>query len=559
MHSLRKRDPSKIETMKTELKSAAAWALEILLHRSVNEREVLGERLAAKDSTIDRAELLTMVLDKLNTEYMACPQKEGDVAADSRATSRFWLLTVLGYIGNADAIAYLRAQLALPPAQDHYKARFWALESLMRLEKAEELVSLAQTIAEDEEEDSQVRWLAKAIIAQHEPDGELAHEILTLMNDIPPATDPNTPHVSKPYEPRKAMRYAPLPKAIDLFCNWVRSGRLDERVADAVQVLVRVPADHAMADTVRGAIIAFVRIARNHSSWDDMRAHALGGLRKLRAVEAETLLIDELSSPNLAILFEASKALEEIFGVPKATQRITEAASQNPQFPVFQFGNALRCMNRESVAEELEHLTRSEQVEIQEAARALLADIGGRAAMDKLRNRTETMRRYLETLQKTDDDMRKLFERTIEEARSGYTLSNMMNLAVFLVGLAFLGVFLVLIMRDSDMANDALSKIVTGAGGALAIVYNLLISKQMDRVNSSVERIMAMKVTFLGYLRQLEQADQAFNRRYMEVDQFTTAELREFETIVGEIMAAALQQIGRVKADTAAEAGTVVA
>ena len=54
---------------------------------------------------------------------------------------------------------------------------------------------------------------------------------------------------------------------------------------------------------------------------------------------------------------------------------------------------------------------------------------------------------------------------------------------------------------------------------------------------------MSLKIIFLGYLRQLHQADKAYVRRFLDDDQLTAAEVKQFSDVVAATMRDAVLQI----------------
>jgi len=77
----------------------------------------------------------------------------------------------------------------------------------------------------------------------------------------------------------------------------------------------------------------------------------------------------------------------------------------------------------------------------------------------------------------------------------------------------------------------------------LGIVYGILIANPRRQVREAVDHLMHLKIVFLGYLRQLHQADQAYTRRLLDDTPISIQEVREFSKSVGETMDGATAQL----------------
>jgi hypothetical protein len=311
---------------------------------------------------------------------------------------------------------------------------------------------------------------------------------------------------------------------------------------DAIIALGIVPPEGQEAETAVSALLSNVKRCRKHKYWDSMRSKSIAALNNFRSPESVPLLVEELADGNPSIVLEAARALESITGVAKATRQVVEAASSAGDESVTHYSNALRWMNRDKVAEELESVMMTGTLEQQDMARKLMSEVGGRAAFEKLRARSETMKQHLDALEKTEEGIRELFDSSLIEAKSGYKLGTYMDIIVF-----FLGVGLVVLSGTLVINGKETIAGITGAGGVLAVLYNLFISNPRRKVQESVEHLMALKVIFLGYLRQLHQADKAYVRRFLDDTPLTPAEVREFAGIVSDAMKDSISNIERYK------------
>ncbi|MEY3444663.1 MAG: hypothetical protein RLZZ519_2944 [Bacteroidota bacterium] len=560
--------------MKSETLAQAEWALEALLRGSVNEREALRDRLEdPNDASIDKTALLGMVMGQLNGDFEAQKMSALPKGSEKRATY-YWLLTILGRLVKKDTESVQLLTKVVKSCNGDQncdpKARYWALESLIKLE-ADELKEIARKILSDETpflpqkpekldngDDKGNTEEANAGGKPKEPKSNIVYSLAMAILSDEKSVQPTgisqfhgeliVAGLATNYGHRMAMRVLPYPDAIKEMCTWLNPNATGkpsdtDSLADAVQALAVLSTNHEHAEMAAEALDSFVRRARHHSWWNSLHAMALRGLRRFKYPDAVPILVEDLADPHPSILYEAAKALEATVGVKVATDRIVEVASSKPQSRIFRYANALRYMDRAEVANQLEHLMFTGELEMQETARNLLGELGGREAMDKLRNRTETMKAHREAIEKTEDDVKRLFDKSLEEARSGYTISTSMNFMLFLVGLAFMGVFLFLLMRDPDLKNNTVGKLIAGGGGAFVLIYNMFFAKTRDQVRESAEHLLGLKVIFLGYLRQLHQTDQAYVRRYLEDKSMTTTELKEYGDLISGTMQMALTQI----------------
>lgn len=509
--------------MKADRRSEAQRVLQILVKGRVVEREAVHNRLMAGDPSIDRDHLRRLVLEALEGPFDAAGA--GRDSRSPKAWARCWLLSTLGRIADDDQAAarYVRKCTAVAN-EPNFWARYWALESLV-VAKVPDLPSLAREIIPSDDEPL-VKSLAQAILAG-EGDRDALEDILDRVSQ-------------GDWAALRALRVVPIEEAVRPICAIVTEPKFSDATYDSIVALGVIPPDWSCAEAAVTALLTCIKECRRHPWWDSMRTKALHALSRLKSPEAEPILICELSDSNPSIVYEAARALEKVVGVSRATARIVEAASQTGEEATYQYANALRWMNREEVVEELESLMLSGPSDQQNAARELLSEIGGRAAFEKLRARADTMRQHLYTLEKTEEGIRELFDSSLREARSGYRLSTLMDTLVFLLGVGLVVLSAVLVLDDKETLAG-----LTATGGALSILYNLFLANPRRRVQESVEHLMTLKVIFLGYLRQLHQADKAYVRRFLDDSPLRPDEVRLYSRIVAETMRDAVAQMHR--------------
>ena len=240
---------------------------------------------------------------------------------------------------------------------------------------------------------------------------------------------------------------------------------------------------------------------------------------------------------------EAARSIEKILGLGVTVIRVVEAAAKSDPAGREAYGRALRWLNRESVAGELEPLMMTGAARQQEAARTLLSELGGAVAFEKLRARTDVMKQYTEMLEKTEERIRTLFEGTVREAQSGFHLAVIMDVVIFGVGIVLLlGSAGYALFATGDLAKWA-GVGLSGGTGVLGVVYGVLVANPRRQVREAVDHLMRVKMVFLAYLRRLHQTDQAYARRLLDDDRITVDQVRGFADIIRDVMEDTVQQL----------------
>jgi len=273
-----------------------------------------------------------------------------------------------------------------------------------------------------------------------------------------------------------------------------------------------------------------------------MRTGAITGLGNLKVESQGPLIIEELADDNPAVVREAARSIERVLGLSITVIRIAEAASKSGAAGMDAYARALRWLNREAVAEELETLMVTGSARQQDVARTLLSELGGAIAFEKLRARTDAMKQYTEALEKTEGKIRDLFEGSVREAQSGFHFAVIMDVVVFAVGvMLLLGSAGYALFATGDLGKWA-GVGLSGGIGVLGVVYGVLIANPRRQVRESVDHLMRVKMMFLAYLRRLHQADQAYTRRLLDDEPITVDQVKGFSDVVGNIMEDTIQQ-----------------
>ncbi|MEM6457301.1 MAG: HEAT repeat domain-containing protein, partial [Acidobacteriota bacterium] len=344
-----------------------------------------------------------------------------------------------------------------------------------------------------------------------------------------------------PHRALRALRIVPLRAAVAPLLAIVTAKRLDDHTYDAVQALAAVPPrwSDVVGDVCRG-LMGCAETARRHPWWDSLRAEALAALGGFGQRAAVPLLLQELTDPNPAVVHAAARSLQAILGPDRATARVVEIAAESSDAAPAAYAAALRWMDRDAAVEALEQLMTSGPPAHQDAAQALLSEIGGRMAFQKLRARTDALAQHAAALEQAEAKVQALFTRSMREAKFGYWLATVMDVVVFLLGIGLIALAAALIWQGGAPVLIAL----TGGGGGLAVLYTLFLANPRVRVVQSVDHLMVLKILFLGYLRQLHQTDQAYLRRLLDDNRPLDPEgVTHYAQLVGHTMREAIRHL----------------
>jgi HEAT repeat protein len=484
---------------------------------------------------INRPHLRSLIIDALQKEFRPKRDKAEEKEA---AWIRAWLVDALALVNDCDSKAIEVLKNCLHSDPDKW-VRYWALAGIAESElcHSEELVSDIKKLTKDEE--PLVRKLAIAILALQDDDcstNVLKEQLSNILPNLKSA-EANQEELLQ-WATLRALRMVTIPEVVPLLCEIVDKPHKDfDPTYEAIYALNRIPSQSPYAEKVAGTLVNFVSRYRRAPSKDGLRAAALTVLGNLKARSSSAILIQELTDPNPAIVREAARALEKVIGTRIAVARIVEISSEPNHLNSLEgFARALRWMDYKSVVQELEAVMLSGSSQQQEISRIILSEMGGLTALEKLRVSSDVTKKYMDALSDAEAKIRSLFETSLKEARLGFTLATLMDVAVFTIGV----VLVVLSAKQTLLSEGKLDNWVgvgvTGATGVLGVIYGILIAKPRQKVRESVDHLMYLKVIFLAYLRQLHQVDQAYTRRLLDDETLTYEDINRFSTMVGTTM-----------------------
>ncbi|MBD2054620.1 HEAT repeat domain-containing protein [Oculatella sp. FACHB-28] len=512
-----------------------AKVFDALINGQEADRAKSLKSLNDSNQKINRPHLRSLIIDALQKEF--CPKK--DKAEEKEAAwIRAWLVDALALINDCDSRAIEVLKNCLHSDPDKW-VRYWALAGIAESElcHSEELASDIEKLTKDEE--PLVRKLAIAILALQDDDCStdvLKEQLSSILPNLR-STEANQDELLQ-WATLRALRMVTISEVVPLLCEIVDKPHKDfDPTYEAIYALGRIQSQSPYAEKVAGTLVNFVSRYRRAPSKDGLRAAALTVLGNLKARSSSSILIQELTDPNPAIVREAARALEKVAGTRIAVARIVEIASEpNHLNYLEEFARALRWMDYKSVVQELEVAMLSGSSQQQEISRTILSEMGGITALEKLRVSSDVTKKYMDALSDAEAKIRSLFETSLKEARLGFTLATLMDVAVFTIGV----VLVVLSARQTLLSEGSLDNWVgvgvTGVTGVLGVIYGILIAKPRQKVRESVDHLMYLKVIFLAYLRQLHQVDQAYTRRLLDDETLTYEDINRFSTMVGTTM-----------------------
>jgi HEAT repeat protein len=372
-----------------------------------------------------------------------------------------------------------------------------------------------------------VRRLAQAVLAA-KGDVEALKEIVSKADD---------------WATMRALRVVPLAGAVTRLCELVERAVYADDTYEAIVALGHVPRASSRAERAAHSLEVFIATVRGYPRFDEMRTRALVSLGQLGVLSSASLMLDEIVDDHPAIVREAARGLVSVLGERTAAARVVEQAIKAGRDQIVKYATALRWMPAVSVLDEIEAAMVSGPTEAQVAARALLSEIGGAAALQKLMARARSTDQYTQLLQAAEEKVRSMFETSLKEARRGFSIATTMDVLVFLLGVGLILASATLLLRGGGTLDSWTGVGVTGGTGVLGVLYSILVAKPRQQVRETVDHLMYLKIVFLGYLRQLHQVDQAYTRRMLEDEVVALDEVAKFGDMVGATMARAADQL----------------
>jgi hypothetical protein len=482
---------------------------------------------------IDREAMRNRLLALLKKYKPAAQPRESDADGLRKMSVRAWILYILPVVGS-DPESTRILQESLDKAKEPNKwCRYWSLAGQHRVGLADPLAATSAVLRTETED--LVKMLAHAIRAASNDDVSLA----ALRSGIATGA-----HEDLRWATLRALRVAPSDDGaiIEALSAIIDEGANSDVTYDAVQAAGRIDDKSEYARHLARALGNFVDRWKTYRGRDAMRIMALKGLRRLADAREAQVVLEQLLDDNLAVVCEAARTLESILNVAEAVDRVVDRAALVAESDVGRYAEALRWMSdRQGVVEQLSTMMAAGTSPPQrDVARKLLSEIGGAAAFEKLRVQSSLMTHHAAFLRDSEERVQQLFEASINDAKHGFQQTLRMDQTLFYGGFTLVGLSATLMLYHQGTINA--DWVGSGTTGVLGVLYTLFFAKPREQVQRAVDHLMHLKVVFLGYLRQLHQADSAYIRRLLDDRSIASAELKEFNALIDDATTKAGQQ-----------------
>ena len=261
-----------------------------------------------------------------------------------------------------------------------------------------------------------------------------------------------------------------------------------------------------------------------------------------------------LLSSNVNIVMNAFKVLQKSGGLERAVKSIItsfntiyqDSLNKDEKFIII--SNALKWLNRNDnkILLELENIMNSCDNNEQEIARKLIMEIGGQTAIKKLGAREQLKNKYFTIMDKAQQNINEMFQRTMLDAKNGFNIAMTMDVLIFIIGFLLLSVsgFIAIFNNNSD---NWVGVGASGGTGMATVLFSMFYSKPREQVTKNVNHLMNLKIIFLAYLRELNQMDQAFSQKMIESENISESELTYFKDNISKSMNNAVQTLNKIK------------
>jgi hypothetical protein len=491
--------------------------------------------LANRQARIDREAVRSTLFALLKNKYKPVQQPRDDDAEGLRRTNtRAWLLYVLPLVvGSDDECGRLLEQSLDQGVEPNKWCRYWALAGQHNAGLSDPLATTAKIVQHDKED----------LVVM------LAHAIRVRAGDAAALTELRAGVSESANEGRRwgtlrALRFVPNddPEIVHELCHIVDQGANSDVTYDAIHAVGKIANDSEYARLAARTLGNFVDRWKTYRGRDAMRMKALAGLSRLRRSSEASIVIEQLLDDNPAVVCEAARALESILGASEAVDRVVEQTATTAEVDVERYAEALRWMTaRQDVVEQLSSVMASGPSGHREVARRLLSEVGGAAAFEKLRVQSSLMSHHATFLKDSEERVQRLFEGSINDAKTGFQRTLLMDQTLFYGGVILVGVSAALgLYHHGALSADWVG---SGATGVLGVLYTLFFAKPREQVQRGIDHLMNLKVVFLGFLRQLHQADSAYIRRLLDEKPILSSELKEYNGLIDDATMKAAQQL----------------
>jgi HEAT repeat protein len=429
---------------------------------------------------------------------------------------RAWAATTLAAIGGASALdallGFIKGGVSPDPTRRPRRyaryTRFYSIIGAAKLAdeqgRGEEFDRLLTEIAADEEGED-VLVIAGALLIQHtrgvRPAAAKLEEMLLHYREK---------RFWKAWGVLRGLReLGPVPQLRDAVIEVCERSVYRDHQAQAIRALSGYANDARVAATL-------ANIVRTGAD-DFLRVEAVTSLERVRERTTASTLLDALCDPNAEVRVRAAVALGTVVGSPeesvkqivaRALEDTTEQGSRT------HFLDAVRGLEGQKIAADILRTEMGSEDRLRaKEAEQLLVDLGGWAAVQRLRERRATLQDLDELLKSSEEVVRASFEKTMKQASFNYTFAMTVNAIIVGVGVALIAVAIVQVAGNPDRLA---SWIVPGSAGVFGILVNMFLNDPRRNAREDLTSLMNVNVIFLGFIRQVNQIDAAFKHAYIE-------------------------------------------
>jgi CHASE3 domain sensor protein len=206
---------------------------------------------------------------------------------------------------------------------------------------------------------------------------------------------------------------------------------------------------------------------------------------------------------------------------------------------------ALRGISPEDAATSLTQQRQSPDPAVANRAATALANLGGEAALRILQNqRKEVLDTYSTLLSDADTKAMTRFDQLMHSAQRAFSVSLIMHVTVFVVGLVVMITGLVVALQGGQDSFEAYVGI-GAAGSSLATILWLFYRQPIQNIRRSVTGLMKVNVVFQGFVRQINQVDATFKRRFLDPASFAADEMTRTVDRIQQAVSETLTEIER--------------
>jgi HEAT repeat protein len=285
---------------------------------------------------------------------------------------------------------------------------------------------------------------------------------------------------------------------------------LDQVLIDLVNALGEIGGAQAV-EGLRAAIDT-----GHLTGWPEV--HALRAFKKIGRSEDTRLLELLLRTawhPDREIAMAATDTLLGLIPAERAARELAHLAihAAADEAALTRAADALRFLNAKDTIQYLRTL--QDDPAHGPRAQYLLERIGGREAVEALMSRRmQTMRQTEQRVRLFEEEGVTLFKRTLRQATLGFSLTLIMSVLFF-------GVGMLLLLGGAYMAlwgGQPLDRWFGAAGGlaGLTTLATAFFREPTQRINEAVKNLVQTEVVFLGYIRQVNQIMATFEQLYVD-------------------------------------------